>query len=75
MTILIIVRSVVRSIEYLQGDGGFIIAHEAFIYVFDASLMFVVMVIFLFVHPRRLVRNMRQMKSFSGGHTKLESRG
>ncbi|PTB34837.1 uncharacterized protein TrAFT101_009452 [Trichoderma asperellum] len=43
---LILVRSIVRVIEYLQGNGGYLISHEAFLYVFDALLMVSVMVIF-----------------------------
>lgn len=74
VTVLMIVRSVVRSIEYLQGDGGFIISHEAFIYVFDALPMFVVMVIFGVIHPGRLVRVMRRQKGYGEGHISLDSR-
>lgn len=43
---LILVRSIFRVIEYLQGNGGYLISHEAFLYVFDALLMVSVMVIF-----------------------------
>ena len=34
-------------IEYLQGNGGYLISHEIFLYVFDTILMAVVMLIFL----------------------------
>ncbi|KAI8629624.1 putative RTA1 domain protein [Xylariaceae sp. FL1651] len=39
VTLLIIIRSIVRTIEYLEGDGGTIMSHEAFIYIFDAAIM------------------------------------
>jgi len=42
---LILVRSIFRVIEYLQGNGGYLISHEAFLYIFDTLLMVAVMVI------------------------------
>ncbi|RGP62620.1 hypothetical protein FSPOR_9199 [Fusarium sporotrichioides] len=42
---LILVRSIFRVVEYLQGNGGYLISHEIFLYVFDAILMALVMVI------------------------------
>jgi hypothetical protein len=45
-SILILVRSIFRVVEYLQGHDGFLVSHEVFIYIFDALLMFLVMVIF-----------------------------
>ncbi|RGP74591.1 hypothetical protein FSPOR_1168 [Fusarium sporotrichioides] len=39
VTGIMIVRSIVRAVEYLQGQDGFVISHEVFIYLFDASLM------------------------------------
>ncbi|KAJ5312973.1 hypothetical protein N7508_003803 [Penicillium antarcticum] len=50
-SILVLIRSVVRVVEYIQGTYGYIMSHEAFIYVFDGLLMFVLMVIFVVVHP------------------------
>lgn len=44
---LILVRSIFRVIEYLQGNRGYLIAHEVFLYVFDAVLMALVMAILL----------------------------
>jgi hypothetical protein len=75
--LLTIVRSVVRAIEFLQGDGGFVISHEFFIYLFDAAIMWFVMMAFLLVHPGRLIRDARQYKRKSwsdGEHVLLESR-
>ncbi|KAJ9295543.1 hypothetical protein DTO271G3_5999 [Paecilomyces variotii] len=50
-SILILVRCIVRVVEYLQGVSGYIMTHEVFIYVFDFLLMFIVMVIFNIIHP------------------------
>jgi hypothetical protein len=43
---LILIRSIFRVVEYLQGNDGYLISHEVFIYVMDALLMAVVMAIF-----------------------------
>lgn len=44
---IILVRSIFRVIEYLQGNAGYLISHEVFLYVFDTILMAAVMAIFL----------------------------
>ncbi|KAF4993428.1 hypothetical protein FGRMN_6516 [Fusarium graminum] len=62
VTAVMIIRSIVRAVEYLQGAGGFVIKHEVFIYLFDASLMFLVMLVFLIIHPGRLVKNSAGIK-------------
>lgn len=48
---LILIRSVFRAIEYLQGNDGMILRHEYFMYIFDATLMFGVMLWMNFKHP------------------------
>ncbi|OOQ81747.1 Protein RTM1 [Penicillium brasilianum] len=50
-SILILVRSVFRLVEYAQGNDGHLISHEAFMYVFDATLMFFAMVVMNVLHP------------------------
>ncbi|EWG51700.1 hypothetical protein FVEG_16839 [Fusarium verticillioides 7600] len=47
VSIIILVRSIFRVIEYLQGNAGFLISHEIFLYIFDSVLMAIVMVVFL----------------------------
>jgi RTA1 like protein len=56
-SVLILVRSIFRIIEYLQGNDGFIQRHEVFGYVFDGVLMLTVMVIFNNVHPGSIISN------------------
>ncbi|KAE8332915.1 RTA1 like protein-domain-containing protein [Aspergillus sergii] len=51
---LILIRSIFRLIEYAQGNGGYLVAHEWFMYVFDALLMFGTMLIFHVEHPSEL---------------------
>lgn len=53
---LIMVRSVFRVIEYIQGNSGYLLKHEAYMYIFDACLMFLTMVIFNIVHPSEIGR-------------------
>ncbi|KAJ8114770.1 hypothetical protein OPT61_g3419 [Boeremia exigua] len=50
-SVLILIRSVFRVVEYIQGNAGYLLKHEVFIYVFDAVLMFAVMVILNISHP------------------------
>ncbi|PYH80516.1 RTA1 like protein [Aspergillus uvarum CBS 121591] len=54
MSFLILIRSIVRFIEYVQGQQGYVITHEAFIYVFDAVPMFLVLCILIVVHPSEI---------------------
>lgn len=56
---LILVRSVYRFIEYLEDDGGYLITHEAFAYVFDALLMLAVLIVFFWVHPSEIQASIR----------------
>ncbi|KAJ5691084.1 RTA1-domain-containing protein [Penicillium malachiteum] len=53
-SILILIRSVVRVVEYLQGYDGFLMKHEVFIYIFDAFMMFLVMVFLQYIHPSEI---------------------
>lgn len=49
------VLSVFRAIEYLQGFDGYLLRHEAYLYIFDAVLMFLVMVLFNYIHPSEIL--------------------
>lgn len=46
-SILILVRSIVRAVEFIQGNNGTIMSNEWFLYVFDASPLFVTTLLFL----------------------------
>ncbi|OLN88264.1 Protein RTM1-like protein 1 [Colletotrichum chlorophyti] len=52
---LIMVRSIFRAVEYLQGFDGYLLSHEAYLYLFDAVLMFLVMILFNYIHPAEIV--------------------
>ncbi|KAJ0347491.1 hypothetical protein COL154_011829 [Colletotrichum chrysophilum] len=67
VALLMFVRSLVRGIEYLQGEGGYIIKHEFFVYAVDAALMVAIMALYLWIHPGRLVRDLARYKSDAFG--------
>jgi hypothetical protein len=48
---LILIRSIFRLVEYVFGFNGFPMTHEAFMYIFDALLMFSAMVVMNVYHP------------------------
>lgn len=50
-SVFILIRSVIRVVEYIEGYDGFLMKHEVFIYIFDALLMFIVMVTLQWCHP------------------------
>lgn len=54
-SVLILVRSIFRLIEYTQGNNGYLISHEAFMYIFDSALMFLTMVAMNFCHPSMIL--------------------
>ena len=53
-SILILIRSVFRLIEYAGGNDGFLLSHEVFLYVFDGLLMLSVMMVFAWIHPSEI---------------------
>lgn len=54
-SLLIMVRSVFRVVEYLQGFNGYLLSHEIYLYIFDALLMFVMMALFNWAHPAEIL--------------------
>ncbi|KAL5334110.1 RTA1 like protein-domain-containing protein [Aspergillus crustosus] len=50
-SVLILVRSIIRVVEYLMGYDSYMMKQEVFIYVFDAMLMFIVLFTLNWVHP------------------------
>jgi hypothetical protein len=54
-SLLIVVRCVFRIAEYAGGQDGVLLSNEAYLYVFEAALMFSAMVIFDLQHPSAVV--------------------
>ena len=74
VSFLILVRSVFRIIEYAQGNTGYILSHECFLYVFDAALMFGVVLGFNAIHPSEVKAWLFGGKCVDrGGFRKVES--
>lgn len=56
-SLLIMVRSVFRVIEYVQGSDGVLLQTEIYLYIFDAVLVFNAMVLFNIWHPGKVIAN------------------
>jgi hypothetical protein len=75
------VQSVFRAVEYLQGFDRYLLKHEMYLYIFDAVLMLLVMVIFSWCHPAEILAIISQrgngyrlkMGLVSTGHIRLTS--
>lgn len=73
-SLLIMLRSMFRAVEYLQGFDGYLLYYEAYLYISDATLIFLVMVLFNWIHPSEItaIWNERgagkvySMETFSG---------
>lgn len=72
---LILVRSIFRVIEYLQGNGGYLISHEIFLFIFDAVLMAITMAIFCIWYIGDLEKHShhQSMKSSDSEHLMMET--
>ncbi|KAL4793106.1 RTA1 like protein-domain-containing protein [Aspergillus venezuelensis] len=53
-SVLILIRSIIRAVEYLMGYDSFLMKQEVFIYVFDALLMFIVVFTLNWIHPSEI---------------------
>lgn len=64
-SLLILVRCIFRLIEYAQGNDGYLISHEAFLYVFDAVLMFGTMLLMAWIHPSEITGLLKDGKGMA----------
>lgn len=53
-SVLIMIRSIFRVVEYVQGNDGYLLGHEYFLYIFDGVLMLGVMTVLNIVHPSEI---------------------
>ncbi|KAF5010643.1 hypothetical protein FDECE_3209 [Fusarium decemcellulare] len=80
-SMLIMIRSIFRAVEYLQGFDGYLLKHEVYLYLFDAILMFLVMVLLNWIHPAEITGILAQrgngyglkMGPIPGSHHRLTS--
>lgn len=55
------VRNIVRGIEHAQGTDGNVSSNEVYIYIFDATPMFIVVALFAVFQAGRLRRTVRNL--------------
>lgn len=55
VSLLIMIRSAVRIVEYIEGNDGFILSHEIFLYIFDGTMMLIAVAIFNVFHRSELI--------------------
>ncbi|KAI4628508.1 hypothetical protein J4E83_003058 [Alternaria metachromatica] len=60
VSVLVVVRSIFRLAEFIEGPESKVYQTEAYLYVFDAALMFAVVVIMAVFHPGFLFRVVRK---------------
>lgn len=65
---LILVRNIYRVVEFAMGQTGYVMEHEVFLYVFDAAMMFCVMVFFNIYHPSLLAKSQERRAECEDGH-------
>lgn len=71
---LIMIRSLFRVVEYVQGNNGYLLSLEVYLYIFDALMMFVTVSWFNWRHPGEIGLLLRNDKADDGGHTLLRLR-
>lgn len=64
VSLLILIRSIFRVVEYGMGQDGYLLSHEWTLYIFDAVLMFAAMVIYGVFFPSEL--QVKRPKSVEG---------
>lgn len=47
----VFIRSIVRAVEFIQGNDGYIISHEIFLFIFDGAMMFLTMFLYALQNP------------------------
>ena len=78
---LIMFRSLFRVVEYIMGNDGYLLRHEYYLYIFDAILMFAVMVVFNVVHSSEvqallkggwMVKGLKTLELREDSHSQVE---
>jgi hypothetical protein len=76
-SILILIRSVFRVVEYIQGEDGYLLSKEVYLYALDAALMVVVMVLFNVFHPSQITElykaRLKRSSDASGAGLELQN--
>ncbi|TKA68144.1 hypothetical protein B0A49_07938 [Cryomyces minteri] len=72
---LIFVRCIYRIVEFFEGYTGTLYSHESYFWVFEASLMLLVSVLFNFWHPGRFLPRSNKIYLSKDGITELRGPG
>ncbi|KAJ5466156.1 hypothetical protein N7530_009943 [Penicillium desertorum] len=71
-SLLILIRSVFRLVEYIQGHQGYLLHHEVYLYVFDSLLILIAMIVFNVAHPSEITRLLDVMPDYELSHNPAE---
>lgn len=71
-SLLIMVRSMYRMIEYAQGNDGALMQKEIYLYLLDASLMFIVAGLFAVFYPGHMLKDNTKMDGYVNDATTLD---
>ncbi|KAF8851675.1 RTA1-domain-containing protein [Acephala macrosclerotiorum] len=71
----IMIRSIFRIAEYVQGNNGALLKTEVYLYIFDATLMFLTMVIFNVFHPSAIINKETLSKGGRADQSSAQSYG
>lgn len=61
-----VVRNTVRIVEFQQGPDSELLSNEIWLYVMDATLMLIIVVVMLVWHPGRLSWRVRREQRYKG---------
>ncbi|PKX90118.1 uncharacterized protein P174DRAFT_496474 [Aspergillus novofumigatus IBT 16806] len=64
--LLLLIRTIICAVEYLQGSGGFVVSHVFFIYACDAVPTWLMMALLLVFHPEQIVQQAGSVKGREG---------
>lgn len=74
VSVLIMVRSIFRVAEYIQGRDGELMTREFYFYILDTALMFIMSAIFNYFHPTSIIPQRRKDDLELDSMERLDSR-
>jgi len=74
-SVLVMVRSVFRMIEFGMGNDSILMSHEGYLLGLDGALMFIVATVLLWYHPSRALSGYKEVLTAAGGTSGDEESG
>jgi hypothetical protein len=65
LSVVFVIRNIVRIVEFLQGGDGYISSRESMLYILDGMFMLFAVVLLLIVHPGRLFKAARRAEKLT----------